>query len=97
MRSRGSATRLNLLTARLLNARGRKAPEATPKTAQRVRLYAHSREGAALMGKQQSRDGWKDRKRFLQNYVVVNGYACPGLDDVPHPAVKLEVEPHRSA
>lgn len=49
------------------------------------------------MGKQRSRNGWKDRKRFLQNYVVVNGYACPGLDDVPHPAVKLEVEPHRSA
>jgi hypothetical protein len=28
---------------------------------------------------------------------VVNGYVCPGLDDVLHPAVKLEVEPHRSA
>jgi len=49
------------------------------------------------MGKQRSRNGWKDRKRFLQNYIVVNGYVCPGLDDVLHPAVKLEVEPHRSA
>jgi len=30
------------------------------------------------MGKQRSRNGWKDRKRFLQNYIVVNGYVCPG-------------------
>jgi 5-methylcytosine-specific restriction endonuclease McrA len=44
------------------------------------------------MGRQRSRNGWKDRKRFLENYIAVNGHVCPGLDGVPHRVVRLEVD-----
>jgi 5-methylcytosine-specific restriction endonuclease McrA len=44
------------------------------------------------MGKQRSRKGWQVRKRFLENYIRANGYVCPGLNGIAHPATQLEVD-----